>query len=72
VVLKVKYSGGKIQEITPLLTNDTLIYASRAYAEIPRAIIAANSVDIPDSISGATVSCNAIKAAVKDAISRAR
>jgi uncharacterized protein with FMN-binding domain len=42
----------------------------KAMAELPKQMVAKNTVDV-DSVSGASVSSQALKAAVKDALKKA-
>ena len=67
--LKVLFDKGKIVDIKIISDNETGSYLSRAKAIIAK-IIEKQSVEGIDNISGATLSCNAIKDAVKDCISQ--
>ena len=67
--LKVLFDKGKIVDIKIISDNETGSYLSRAKAIIAQ-IIEKQSVEGIDNISGATLSCNAIKDAVKDCISQ--
>jgi succinate dehydrogenase/fumarate reductase flavoprotein subunit len=69
LVLKVKVSGTDIQDINFIRLFETPGVCDRAVAQIPRAIIDTDSADV-DSVTGATVTSQAIIAAVKDALSK--
>lgn len=67
--VKVTIKNGKIVNVEVVSNNETPEYFSAAKEVINR-IISSGSVDV-DSVSGATVSSNAIKRAVADALSKA-
>ncbi len=69
VVLSVTLSDGSITEIEAVSQNETPYFWNLATAMFDR-IITANSPEV-DTVSGATISSNAIKAAVRDALSKA-
>ena len=64
-------SIGKLRRIQALPKDhaETEGLADAALKDIPAAIVEANSTDV-DSITNATVTSDAIKAAVKDALSK--
>lgn len=65
--VKVKRDGDKIVSVEILCHSETAGISDRAIEELPGAIVAANSPDV-DTVSGATITSNAIIAAVKKAI----
>ena len=67
--VKVIFDKGKIVDIKIISDNETGSYLERAKKIIAQ-IIAKQSVEGIDNVSGATLSCNAIKDAVKDCISQ--
>ncbi len=67
--VKVVFNKGKITDIKIVSSNETSSYLVRAEKIIAQ-IIAKQSVEGIDNVSGATLSCNAIKDAVKDCISQ--
>ncbi|MBR2834367.1 MAG: FAD-binding protein [Coriobacteriales bacterium] len=68
--VKVAFDGDAISDITILRLNETVGQADEAIAQVPAAIIAANSVEV-DGVTGATRTSNAIKEAVADALAQA-
>jgi uncharacterized protein with FMN-binding domain len=70
VVVKVKMNGTAIEAVTVLEQNETPDRWTPVAAQIPAAIVAANSADIADVVSGSTVSSKAVKEAVKNALSK--
>jgi uncharacterized protein with FMN-binding domain len=70
LVLKVAVSGQDITNISFLRVNETVGVSDRALIQVPRAIIAGDRPDV-DTVSGATLTSEAIIAAVKDALSKA-
>ncbi|MDU3687098.1 MAG: FMN-binding protein [Anaerococcus hydrogenalis] len=69
LTVKVNIKNGKISAIDVISQNETPQYFRRAYAVINQ-ILSTGSVNV-DSVSGATVSSNALKMAVADAIQKA-
>ena len=69
LTVKVTIKNGKISAIDVISQNETPQYFRRAYAVINE-ILSTGSVNV-DSVSGATVSSNALKMAVADAIQKA-
>lgn len=67
VVVQVKLDGDKIVSVEVISHHETAGVSDKAISDIPAAIVAANSVEV-DSVSGATVTSNAIKSAVADAL----
>lgn len=67
VKLEVKVAGGKITEINVLEHSETPGISDAAFNGVIPAIIEAQSVDV-DTVSGATITSNAIIEAVKDAL----
>lgn len=71
IVVRVKYVNGVIENVEVLSSYETpMVGCSYAVNHIPQAIVEANSCEI-DSVTGATVSGNAIKEAVRNAIAQA-
>jgi succinate dehydrogenase/fumarate reductase flavoprotein subunit len=71
LVVKVAASGSDITGITFLRINETLGVCDRAIAQVPKAIIDRDTPDV-DAVAGATLTSEAIIAAVKDALSKAK
>ena len=69
LTVKVSIKNGKISTIDVVSQNETPEYLNRAYAVINK-ILSSGSVNV-DSVTGATVSSNAIKMAVADALHKA-
>lgn len=69
ITVKIKMDGDKIVSIEIHSHNETAGISDPAIEGIPAAIVAANSADV-DAVSGATLTSNAIIAAVKDALSK--
>ena len=69
LTVKVIIKNGKISGIDVVSQNETPEYFNRAYAVINK-ILSSGSVNV-DSVTGATVSSNAIKMAVADALHKA-
>lgn len=67
VKVKVVVEGGRIKSVEVVEHNETPFLSDAAISEVPAAIVAAQSPDV-DSVTGATVTSNAIKAAVKEAL----
>ncbi|MGP1570090.1 MAG: FMN-binding protein, partial [Eubacteriales bacterium] len=67
--VKVLFNKGKIVDIKIISSSETGSYLARAEKIIAQ-IIEKQSVDGIDNVSGATLSCNAIKDAVRDCISQ--
>lgn len=61
-----------ITAVSVLSHTETTPLADEALIGIPAAIVAANSYEIDDTYAGATVTSNAIKTAVKNALNSAR
>ncbi len=70
VVVEITFAGGKIVKVEVTEQNETPEIAGLPLKQIPPAIVEANAWNV-DSITGATVTSDAIKAAVKDAIVQA-
>ena len=69
IKVKVTMDGDKIAKIEVLSHNETAGIADPAFAQIPEAIIAAQSTSV-DAITGATKTSEALIAAVNDALSQ--
>ena len=69
LTVKVTIKNGKISAINVVSQNETPAYFRRAYAVINQ-ILSTGSVNV-DSVSGATISSNALKMAVANAIQKA-
>ena len=70
VVVETTFEGGKIVSVVVTEQNETPEIAGLPLEQIPAAIVEANAYDV-DSVTGATVTSDAIKAAVADAIVQA-
>lgn len=68
--VKVTIKDGKIVSIKVLSHNETPSYYDMSAQKVIDSIIAKNSVDV-DSVSGATITSNAIKSAVSQALAKA-
>ena len=66
--VSIMMDGDRISEVRVLEHSETQGVGTRAIDALPQAIVAANSADV-EIVSGATVTSNAIMAAVKDALS---
>lgn len=71
VVVRVTYDAGKIEEIEILKQSESGDVGAKALQELPRTMIRENSYAV-DSLSGASLSSSALKAAVKQAIDKAK
>jgi succinate dehydrogenase/fumarate reductase flavoprotein subunit/uncharacterized protein with FMN-binding domain len=71
VTIKVAMNGSRIASVEILNHNETPGISDGALATLPGAIVEANSADV-DGVSGATLTSNALKAAVKDALSKVK
>ncbi|MDL2217942.1 FAD-binding protein [Christensenellaceae bacterium OttesenSCG-928-M15] len=69
LTVKVKQENGTIVSIEVLSHSETPVISDKALDEIPNAIITAGSTEV-DAIAGATITSNAIKEAVADALSK--
>ncbi|WP_125770639.1 FAD-binding protein [Companilactobacillus furfuricola] len=63
-------NNGNIQDVEVLKESESEDYGQKAIKELPKEIVAKNSVDV-DSISGASASSRAVKEAVTDALKQA-
>ncbi len=70
VTVAVTFDQGVIKNIDVVKSNENPVLAAKVFTDLKTAIIENNSADI-DSISGATVSSNALKNAVKQAAKKA-
>ncbi len=70
IVVKVKYVNGTIENVEVLSNMETPMVGSYAINHVPTDIVAANSTEV-DGYTGATITANAIKQAVRNAISQA-
>ena len=71
IKVKVTMDGDKIAKIEILSHNETAGLSDPAFAQIPEAIIAAQSTSV-DAVSGATKTSEALIAAVNDALSQVK
>lgn len=69
VTVKVTMDGDKIAAVEVVSQNETAGISDPALEKVPAAIVEANSADV-DGVAGATVTSDAIKNAVKDALSK--
>lgn len=67
VKVKVVVEGGRIKSVDVVEHNETPFLSDAAISEVPAAIVAAQSADV-DSVTGATVTSDAIKDAVRAAL----
>lgn len=70
VKVKVTVVDGVIKSVEVVEQKESA--PSTALTDVPAAIVAANSADIVDHVTNATVTSNAIKAAVQDALSQVK
>ena len=70
VVVETTFEGGRIVSVVVTEQNETPEIAGLPLEQIPPAIVEANAYNV-DSVTGATVTSDAIKAAVADAIVQA-
>ena len=70
VAAEVTFDSGRITAIHVVKSNENKILAARVFTDLKDAMIAGNTTSI-DSISGATVSSEALKAAVREAAAKA-
>ena len=70
IVVEVKADAEKIYEVNILEQNETPGIGSVAVEKLPGAIVEANSLEV-DGITGATVTSDAIKTAVTEALKNA-
>lgn len=70
VTVEVDYDNGTIKSVTVTEQQETEGVADGALEEVPAAIVEANSTDV-DGVSGATLTSNAIKEAVDNALATA-
>ena len=71
VYVKVTMDGGKIAKVEVVEQHETVGIGDKAIAALPDAIVKAGSTEV-DNVSGATITSNAIKAAVADALSQVK
>ncbi|MDD7793612.1 FMN-binding protein [Clostridium sp. 'White wine YQ'] len=69
--VSVTIQNGKISSVEIGDNNETPRFAERVFENLPSEIVNAQSTDV-DGVSGATRSSNGIKAAVEDALSKAK
>ena len=70
VIADVTFESGRITAIDIRKSNENPILAGRVFTDMKDAMVAHNSADI-DAVTGATVSSDALKQAVKDAAAKA-
>ncbi len=70
VKVEVKADANKIYSVTVTEQNETEGIGTKAVDELPGAIVEKQSINV-DAVSGATVTSDAIKAAVKNALESA-
>lgn len=71
VVVRVTLNDGKISAVEVLQQSESEDVGQKAMTELPKAMVRENTVDV-DSLSGASTSSNALKAAVRDALAKAK
>ena len=71
VVMSVSVSGGKITAIKTVQEDET-DFAKEAITQIAAAVLSGKSVDSVDAVSGATITSNATKQAIKEALNASR
>ncbi|MBC8591210.1 FMN-binding protein [Lachnospiraceae bacterium NSJ-29] len=69
--VSVEVKDGKIANVEVTEQNETEGFAEPALEQIPKAIVDKNSTEV-DAVSGATVTSNAIKEAVNNALEGAK
>ncbi len=69
--VKVKMDKDKIESVEVINHTETPNVSDKAISDIPQAIVEAQSADV-DTVSGATVTSNAIIDAVKDALTKVK
>ena len=69
LTVKVTVEGDKMTAIEILVHNETKGISDTALVKVPEMILEAQSVEV-DNISGATRTCDGVKAAVADALSQ--
>ncbi|MBQ2481941.1 MAG: FAD-dependent oxidoreductase, partial [Treponema sp.] len=69
--MSVSVSGGKITAIKTVQEDET-DFAKEAIAQIAEAVLSGKSVDSVDAVSGATITSNATKQAIKEALNASR
>ncbi len=70
VVVETTFSNGHIVNIDVIKQHENKVLAAAVFKDVKQAIIDNNSVDV-DSISGATVTSNALKRAVENSVKAA-
>lgn len=70
VIAAVTFDGGRIQAIDIRKSNENPILAGKVFTEMKDAMIKHNTADI-DAVTGATVSSDALRNAVKEAAAKA-
>lgn len=71
VVVRITYADSHLENVEVMQQSETGEVGGKAVETLPAAMVAANTYDV-DGVSGASVSSNAIKDAVKDALSKAQ
>ena len=71
LMFSVTVKGGKIADVKLVKHGDTEMIIGGAFPEIAKEIVAKNSADVAD-VAGATLSSAGIKAAVKQALDKAK
>lgn len=72
IQVQVQVKGGKVADVKVLKHGETeMIFAAAADSILP-AVVQKNGVDGVDSVAGATLSSNGIKAAIKAALDKAK
>ncbi|GEK29452.1 FAD-binding protein [Furfurilactobacillus siliginis] len=69
VVVRITYADNRLENVEVMKESETGEVGGKAMETLPAAMVAANTYDV-DGVSGASVSSNAIKDAVKDALSK--
>lgn len=72
IQVQVDVKGGKVAAVKVLKHGETEMIFAAAAETLSPAIVAKNGVDGVESVAGATLSSDGIKAAVKDALSKAQ
>lgn len=70
VAVKVAYEDGKIKNVEVVEQHESADIGLKALETLPEKMVEENTVDV-DAVSGASATTNALKEAVKDAISQA-
>lgn len=71
VVVRVTYQDQRIEDVEVLEESESEDVGQQAMAELPKTMVAENTVDV-DAVSGASASSRALKSAVKNALKQVK